>query len=99
MSCTLVQDRIALRTERNLSLYSLRTASRVFACLAEFSMNGTCTVLEDEFLIRKKKVTAGVEDDLESRGFKFEMTKRSSSMSPKLCFSFTFHLETDAYLS
>ena len=98
MSCTLVQDRIALRTERNLSLYSLRTASRVCACLAEFSMNGTCTVLEDEFLIHKKKVTAGVEDDLEPCGFKFEMTKRSSLMSPKFC-SFTFHLETDAYLS
>ena len=65
MLCTLVQDRIALRTERNLSLYSLLTASRVFACLAEFSMNGTCTILEDEFLIRKKKGTTGVEDDLE----------------------------------
>lgn len=98
LSWTLVQDRIALRTERNLSLYSLRTASRVFVCLAEFSMNGTCTVLEDEFLIRKKKVTAGVQDDWESRGFKFEMTTRSSLMSPKLC-SFTFHLETDSYLS
>jgi len=56
-------------------------------------MNETCTEIEDGFLIRKEKATAGVEDDLESRGFKFEMAKRSSLMSPKLC-SFTVNLET-----
>jgi len=38
MSCTLVQDRIALRTEANLNPYRLRTASRVFVCLAEYLM-------------------------------------------------------------
>ena len=56
-------------------------------------MKETCTDFEDGFLIRKEKATAGVEDDLESRGFKFEMAKRSSLISPKLC-SFIVNLET-----